>query len=50
MGNSWGRGMSSQVSQSQQEFAAALHILLATLKNWGQGCRAPDAPAAFTPQ
>jgi putative transcriptional regulator len=31
---------------SQQRFAASFRIPLATLKNWEQGRRAPDAPAA----
>jgi len=31
---------------SQQEFARAYRIPLATLKNWEQGRRQPDAPAA----
>jgi putative transcriptional regulator len=31
---------------SQHEFAEAYRIPLATLKNWEQGRRAPDAPAA----
>ena len=31
---------------SQGEFAAAYRIPLATLKNWEQGRRQPDAPAA----
>jgi len=31
---------------SQHRFAAAYRIPLATLKNWEQGRRAPDAPAA----
>jgi putative transcriptional regulator len=31
---------------SQHEFSDAFRILLATLKNWEQGRRAPDAPAA----
>jgi len=31
---------------SQQGFASAYRIPLATLKNWEQGRRAPDAPAA----
>ncbi|HTQ14307.1 MAG TPA: helix-turn-helix domain-containing protein [Rhizomicrobium sp.] len=31
---------------SQQRFAAAYRIPLSTLKNWEQGRRAPDAPAA----
>jgi len=31
---------------SQNEFASAFRIPPATLKNWEQGRRAPDAPAA----
>jgi putative transcriptional regulator len=31
---------------SQQQFAAAFRIPLPTLKNWEQGRRYPDAPAA----
>jgi putative transcriptional regulator len=31
---------------SQQRFAVTYHIPLSTLKNWEQGRRAPDAPAA----
>ena len=31
---------------SQDEFAAVYRIPLATLKNWEQGRRQPDAPAA----
>lgn len=31
---------------SQQRFAASYRIPLATVKNWEQGRRAPDAPAA----
>ena len=31
---------------SQQEFARVYHIPLGTLKNWEQGRRQPDAPAA----
>jgi len=31
---------------SQQRFAAAFRIPLPTLKNWEQGRRLPDAPAA----
>jgi putative transcriptional regulator len=33
------------LKMSQQKFAAAYRIPLATLKNWEQGRRAPDAPA-----
>jgi putative transcriptional regulator len=31
---------------SQDEFAAVYRIPLATVKNWEQGRRQPDAPAA----
>jgi putative transcriptional regulator len=31
---------------SQQEFSRVYRIPLATLKNWEQGRRQPDAPAA----
>ncbi len=34
------------LKMSQGEFAAAFRIPLATLKNWEQGRRRPDAPAA----
>lgn len=39
------RAIRRKLHMSQQEFAAAFHIPLATLKNWEQGRRAPDAPA-----
>ena len=35
---------------SQQAFAAACRIPLPTLKNWEQGRRHPDAPAAAYPR
>lgn len=35
-----------QLRMSQQRFAATYRIPLATLKNWEQGRRQPDAPAA----
>jgi putative transcriptional regulator len=35
---------------SQQEFARVYRIPLATLKNWEQGRRQPDAPPAAYPQ
>lgn len=35
------------LDMSQDEFAAAFRIPLATLKNWEQGRRQPDAPAAY---
>ena len=34
------------LKMSQDEFASAYRIPLATLKNWEQGRRQPDAPAA----
>ena len=34
------------LDMSQDEFAAVFRIPLATLKNWEQGRRQPDAPAA----
>ena len=34
-----------QLRMSQQRFAEAYQIPLATLKNWEQGRRLPDAPA-----
>ena len=34
------------LEMSQDEFAAVFRIPLATLKNWEQGRRQPDAPAA----
>ncbi len=35
-----------QLRMSQQEFARVYRIPLATVKNWEQGRRQPDAPAA----
>ena len=35
-----------KLRMSQQGFASAYRIPLATVKNWEQGRRAPDAPAA----
>jgi putative transcriptional regulator len=35
-----------ELHMSQQKFAAAYRIPLATVKNWEQGRRVPDAPAA----
>lgn len=35
-----------KLRMSQSDFAAAYRIPLATLKNWEQGRRQPDAPAA----
>jgi len=40
------RSIRRGLHMSQQEFADTYHIPLATLKNWEQGRRAPDAPAA----
>lgn len=34
------------LDMSQNEFATAFRIPLATIKNWEQGRRQPDAPAA----
>lgn len=34
------------LSMSQQRFAASYRIPLATVKNWEQGRRVPDAPAS----
>lgn len=40
------RAIRRQLHMSQHEFAEAYRIPLATLKNWEQGRRSPDAPAA----
>src|SRR5690242_16646122 len=40
------RAIRRQLRMSQQEFARIYRIPLATLKNWEQGRRQPDAPAA----
>jgi len=40
------RAIRQQLQMSQQRFAATYRIPLPTLKNWEQGRRAPDAPAA----
>lgn len=40
------RAIRRQLRMSQQEFAQNYRIPLATLKNWEQGRRLPDAPAA----
>ena len=40
------RAIRRRLHMSQHEFADAYRIPLATLKNWEQGRRAPDAPAA----
>jgi len=39
------RAIRRQLRMSQQEFACVYRIPLATLKNWEQGRRQPDAPA-----
>lgn len=40
------RAIRRKLHMSQQEFAATYRIPLSTLKNWEQGRRHPDAPAA----
>ena len=40
------RAIRRHLRMSQNQFSAAYHIPLATLKNWEQGRRQPDAPAA----
>ena len=40
------RAIRRQLRMSQQEFAETYRIPLSTLKNWEQGRRHPDAPAA----
>lgn len=40
------RAVRKQLRMSQQEFARVYRIPLATLKNWEQGRRQPDGPAA----
>jgi putative transcriptional regulator len=40
------RAIRRQLNMSQQRFAETYRIPLPTLKNWEQGRRAPDAPAA----
>jgi len=40
------RAIRRGLRMSQHEFADAFRIPLATIKNWEQGRRAPDAPAA----
>lgn len=40
------RAIRQQLHMSQQRFAETYRIPLPTLKNWEQGRRAPDAPAA----
>jgi putative transcriptional regulator len=40
------RAIRRRLRMSQQEFSRVYRIPLATLKNWEQGRRHPDAPAA----
>jgi len=40
------RAIRKALHMSQQRFAVSFRIPLATLKNWEQGRRNPDAPAA----
>ncbi|HTT85244.1 MAG TPA: NadS family protein [Rhizomicrobium sp.] len=40
------KAIREKLHMSQQEFAVSYRIPLATVKNWEQGRRAPDAPAA----
>jgi putative transcriptional regulator len=40
------RAIRRRLHMSQHEFSIAFRIPLATIKNWEQGRRAPDAPAA----
>ena len=40
------RAIRRHLRMSQNQFSAAFRIPLATLKNWEQGRRQPDAPAA----
>jgi putative transcriptional regulator len=40
------RAIRRKLHMSQQQFAEAYRIPLSTLKNWEQGRRQPDAPAA----
>jgi putative transcriptional regulator len=40
------RAIRRKLHMSQHEFSEAFQIPLATLKNWEQGRRVPDAPAA----
>lgn len=40
------RAIRRGLNMSQQRFAEAYRIPLSTLKNWEQGRRTPDAPAA----
>jgi putative transcriptional regulator len=43
------RAIRGQPRMSQQRFAETYRIPLPTLKNWEQGRRSPDAPAAAYP-
>ena len=40
------RSIRRSLRMSQQQFAEAYHIPISTLRNWEQGRRNPDAPAA----
>lgn len=40
------KAIRKKLRMSQKDFALAYRIPLATVKNWEQGRRAPDAPAA----
>ncbi len=40
------KAIREELHMSQQRFAESFRIPLATVKNWEQGRRAPDAPAA----
>jgi putative transcriptional regulator len=40
------RAIRARLRMSQQQFAKVYRIPLSTLKNWEQGRRQPDAPAA----
>jgi len=40
------RAIRKKLGMSQEQFAQTYRIPLATLKNWEQGRRHPDAPAA----
>jgi len=40
------KAIRKKLRMSQQRFAAVFRIPLAAVKNWEQGRRAPDAPAA----
>lgn len=40
------KAIRQKLRMSQQRFAATYRIPLATVKNWEQGRRVPDAPAA----